>query len=102
VEALRSHRIDLLHLDGKLPGLIETILEVDHLLIENVAVSPAFQGRGLGRRLIARAEQLAASQGQTELRLYTNKMFTEMCNSTAGLATEWTGRRRLGAGPSCI
>jgi ribosomal protein S18 acetylase RimI-like enzyme len=77
VAALRNHRIDLLHLDGKLAALIETILEVDHLLIENVAVSPAFQGRGLGRRLMAHAERLAASQGRTEIRLYTNKMFAE-------------------------
>ena len=77
VAALRNHRIDLLHLDGKLAALIETILEVDHLLIENVAVSPTLQGRGLGRKLMAHAEQLAVSQGQTEIRLYTNKMFAE-------------------------
>ena len=47
----------------------------DHLLIENVAVAPAFQGRGYGRRLMAHAEQLAVSLGRTEMRLYTNKMF---------------------------
>ena len=73
--AVRDHRIDLLYLDGKLAALIETIPQSDHLLIENVAVSPAFQGRGLGRRLMAHAEGLAAGAGQTELRLYTNKMF---------------------------
>jgi ribosomal protein S18 acetylase RimI-like enzyme len=77
VQALRNHRFDLLHLDGKLVALIETILEADHLLIENVAVSPACQGRGLGRRLIAHAEQLAASHGHAEIRLYTNQMFAE-------------------------
>lgn len=73
--AVRDHRIDLLYLDGKLAALIETIPQSDHLLIENVAVSPAFQGHGLGRRLMAHAEGLAAGAGQTELRLYTNKMF---------------------------
>ena len=73
--AVRDHRIDPLYLDGKLAALIETIPQSDHLLIENVAVSPAFQGRGLGRRLMAHAEGLAAGAGQTELRLYTNKMF---------------------------
>jgi ribosomal protein S18 acetylase RimI-like enzyme len=75
-EAVRSNRIDLLHLDGVLAALIETIAEADHLLIENVAVSPAFQGRGLGRKLMAHAEQLAASAGFGEIRLYTNKLFT--------------------------
>jgi ribosomal protein S18 acetylase RimI-like enzyme len=76
-EAVRRHRIDLLHLDGVLAALIETIAEADHLLIENVAVSPAFQGRGLGRKLMAHAEQIAASAGHGETRLYTNKLFTQ-------------------------
>ena len=76
-EAVRHHRIDLLHLDGVLAALIETIAEADHLLIENVAVSPAFQGRGLGRKLMAHAEELAASAGHGETRLYTNNLFTQ-------------------------
>jgi GNAT superfamily N-acetyltransferase len=76
-EALRKHRIDLLYLDGKLAALIETISEPDHLLIENVAVSPAFQGRGLGRKLMAHAEQLAGSLGHDEIKLCTNKLFAE-------------------------
>ena len=74
-EAVRQHRIDLLYLEGALAALIETILEADHLLVENVAVSPAFQGRGLGRKLMAHAEQIAASSGYGEIRLYTNKLF---------------------------
>jgi ribosomal protein S18 acetylase RimI-like enzyme len=76
-EAVRKHRIDLLHIDGKLAALIETIDEPDHLLVENVAVSPAFQRRGLGRKLMAHAERLAASLGYREIRLYTNKLFAE-------------------------
>ena len=76
-EAVRRHRIDLLHLDGVLAALIETIAEADHLLIENVAVSPAFQGRGLGRKLMAHAEQIAAASGFGETRLYTNKLFAD-------------------------
>lgn len=76
-EAVRNHRIDLLYVGGKLTALIETILETDHLLIENVAVSPAFQGRGYGRKVMAHAEQLAASLGHGEIRLYTNKLFVE-------------------------
>jgi ribosomal protein S18 acetylase RimI-like enzyme len=73
--AVREHRIDLALLGGALAGLIETIAEPDHLLIENVAVAPAFQGRGLGRRLMAHAEQLAAEQRHGEIRLYTNARF---------------------------
>ena len=76
-EAVLKHRIDLLHLDGELAALIEMIPEEGHLLIENVAVSPRFQNRGLGRRLLAHAEHVAASLGYPEVRLYTNKAFAE-------------------------
>jgi ribosomal protein S18 acetylase RimI-like enzyme len=75
--AVREHRVDLALLADELAGLIETIEQPDHLLIENVAVAPAFQGRGLGRHLMAHAEQLALALGRTELRLYTNARFTE-------------------------
>jgi GNAT superfamily N-acetyltransferase len=77
VEALAKHRFDLLYVEGKLAALIETIAKVDHLLIENVAVSPPFQGRGLGRKVMAHAEKVAASLGFSETKLYTNKLFAE-------------------------
>ncbi len=73
--AIRDHRIDLLHIEDRLAALIETIPETDHLLIENLAVAPDFQHRGLGRRLLAHAEQAAAAQGYKTIRLYTNKLF---------------------------
>ncbi|HEY6434731.1 MAG TPA: GNAT family N-acetyltransferase, partial [Acetobacteraceae bacterium] len=70
-----KHRIDLLHVGGRLAALIEMVPETDHLLIENVAVLPGFQGRGYGCRLMAHAEMVAASLGLPEMRLYTNKLF---------------------------
>ena len=57
-EAVREHRVDLAFLDGGLAALIQTIDKGDHLVIENVAVAPAFQGHGLGRYLLAHAERL--------------------------------------------
>jgi ribosomal protein S18 acetylase RimI-like enzyme len=75
--AVRNHRFDLLYIDGTLAALIETIVEPNHLLVENVAVSPVFQGRGLGRKLMAHAETLARAAGFSELRLYTNQRFAE-------------------------
>lgn len=75
--AVRHHRFDLLFLDGVLAALIETVSRDDHLLIENVAVHPAFQGRGLGKHLMAHAEALAASLGRDLIRLYTNQRFAE-------------------------
>jgi ribosomal protein S18 acetylase RimI-like enzyme len=73
--AVQDHLIDLLHVEGELVALVETIVAADHLLIENVAVAPGFQGRGHGRRMVVHAEALAVSLGYAEVRLYTNKMF---------------------------
>lgn len=75
--AVARHRFDLLSVDGTLAALIETIRQADHLLVENVAVAPSFQGRGLGRRLMAHAEALACELGLDTIRLYTNQRFAE-------------------------
>jgi ribosomal protein S18 acetylase RimI-like enzyme len=62
--------------NGGIDALI--VLEVTDgvLLVENVAVRPDRQGRGLGRRLMAFAEFRARSLGLTALRLYTNEKMT--------------------------
>ena len=66
--AVRDYMIDLLFIDTELTALIETVSRADHLLIENLAVAPAFQGRGYGGLLLDHAEHLAASLGLPELR----------------------------------
>jgi ribosomal protein S18 acetylase RimI-like enzyme len=76
-KAVREHRFDLLYRNGNLVGLIETIPQPDHLLIENLAILPPCQGLGLGRKLMAHVERLAVAQGFAEVRLYTNKLFAE-------------------------
>jgi len=75
--AVRDHRVDMLHLDGTLAALIEMSPQTDHLLIVNVAVSPASQGRGYGRALLVHAEGVARSLGLPELRLYTSLHMTD-------------------------
>jgi ribosomal protein S18 acetylase RimI-like enzyme len=75
--AVREHLIDLLFASDELVALVECIREPDHLLIENLAVAPAQQGRGYGLRLLRHAETLARDLGYPELRLYTNKLFAE-------------------------
>lgn len=75
--AVRNHIVDMLYLDGKLAALIEMSPQADHLLIVNIAVSPAYQGRGYGRALLVYAEELALSLGLAELRLYTSVRLTE-------------------------
>jgi ribosomal protein S18 acetylase RimI-like enzyme len=73
--AVREHQIDLLYIDGQMVGLIEMIARADHLYIENVAVAPEHQGQGLGRQLLAHAEQVALARGQSDIRLLANAVF---------------------------
>jgi ribosomal protein S18 acetylase RimI-like enzyme len=73
--AVREHPIAILHVGGKMVGLIEMILQPDHLWIENVAVMPENQGRGMGRQLLAHADRIAAEAGRAEIRLLTNAAF---------------------------
>ncbi len=73
--AIDKHRIEIAYLAGKAVGVIEMDPRDDHLWIENVAVSPDHQGMGLGRQLLARAEQRAIGAKRSEVRLLTNAAF---------------------------
>jgi N-acetylglutamate synthase-like GNAT family acetyltransferase len=75
--AILTHRFDLLEREGQLVALIETVDEGDQLLIENIAVAPGLQGKGLGHVLLAHAERLAADLGCERIRLFTNQRFAE-------------------------
>jgi GNAT superfamily N-acetyltransferase len=63
--------------DGKIAGFSILIPQPGYLLLQNVAVLPAAQGRGIGARLLARAEEHARSLGLPEIQLYTNDAMTE-------------------------
>jgi ribosomal protein S18 acetylase RimI-like enzyme len=63
--------------DGDVAGFIILVAQPGYLLLENLAVLPAVQGRGIGARLLALAEERARSLGLPEIRLYTNEAMTE-------------------------
>jgi ribosomal protein S18 acetylase RimI-like enzyme len=63
--------------DDRIVGLLVLEPADDHLLLENVAVAPQAQGRGIGGRLLRLAEDLARAHGLREVRLYTNEAMTE-------------------------
>jgi GNAT superfamily N-acetyltransferase len=62
------------------------------LLVENVAVAPGRQGRGLGRLLMAFAEERARAEGLAEVVLYTNERMTENLRFYPALGFTETGR----------
>ncbi len=63
--------------DDAVVGLLVLKLEPDHLLLDNIAVSPNAQGTGVGAQLLNFAEARAHEHGRTEVRLYTNEVMTE-------------------------
>jgi N-acetylglutamate synthase-like GNAT family acetyltransferase len=73
--AVADHIIDLWEERGQLLALIEVIPASDHLLIENIAVRPDQQRKGLGDKLLHHAEELARFLGFYEIQLYTNAAF---------------------------
>ncbi|SDA96213.1 GNAT family N-acetyltransferase [Mesorhizobium qingshengii] len=74
-KAVAEHSFDLAIEEGRMVGVIETMLADDHLWIENVCVAPLAQGRGIGRLLLEQAERRAAEASRSELRLLTNGAF---------------------------
>jgi len=78
------------------PGMIILVEEPDHLWVDNVAVDPALQGQGLGRQLMAFAEDEAARLGLGELRLLTSVKMTENLALYASLGYEEYERRDEG------
>ena len=58
-------------------GYVILVPHPDHLLIENIAVDPRFQGLGIGRDLMAFAESRAQHLGLTQLRLFTHVAMVE-------------------------
>jgi GNAT superfamily N-acetyltransferase len=76
-QALRRHRAFVLEHDGTVVGAAVLIIEPERALLDNVALLPALQGRGLGRRLIAHVEEEARRLGFAALELYTHELMTE-------------------------
>ncbi len=71
-------RGDVWVLDGEPPGGFLVLVEYpNHLWVDNVAIDPPLQGKGLGRKLLSFAEEAAATRGLPELRLLTSVKMTE-------------------------
>jgi len=73
-------------------GIIVLLPRPGYLLLDNIAVAPARQGAGLGRRLLAFAEAEAVRRGYREIRLYTHQTMTENQRLYAAIGYEETGR----------
>jgi len=75
--AVAEHQMWVVEEDGRLAAVLELIPEQDYLMIENIAVVPEMQGRGMGRELMAFAEAEARRRDLPEMRLYTHETMVE-------------------------
>ena len=58
-------------------GVLVMLLYENSMLIENIAIDPAFQGHGLGSQLMTFAEQQARNAQLPSIYLYTHELMTE-------------------------
>lgn len=60
-----------------LQGVLVLVPQPEAMLLDAVAVAPVAQGRGIGRRMLAFAEQEARAAGYGVITLYTHEAMTE-------------------------
>lgn len=84
--------VDVLEEDGIVIAMIIVVARDDQSLLENVAVDPAHQGKGAGRRLIAHAEDRARAAGHGRITLYTHVTMVENRQMYAALGYSETGQ----------
>jgi ribosomal protein S18 acetylase RimI-like enzyme len=82
-----------MHDAGVLVGVLVMRPEPPALFVENLAVLPERQGRGLGRALMVFAEDHARAAGLDNVALYTNQEMTENLRFYAARGYVETGRR---------
>lgn len=58
-------------------GVVVLFPRTDYLFLENVAIHPKEQGKGLGHALMGFAERHARTANLCEIRLYTHERMTE-------------------------
>lgn len=75
--AIRHDEVWAIEADRMVAAYLVLVPGDDHLLLENIAVDPALQHRGLGRRLLRLAEDRARELGLGEIRLFTHAVMVE-------------------------
>jgi GNAT superfamily N-acetyltransferase len=90
--------------DGQVVGFAVLIARSGYLLLDNVAVLPAAQNRGIGARLLCLAEDHARRLCLREIRLNTNEAMTEnlACYARHGMSRPTGPGRTDSAGCSSV
>ena len=92
--ALAAGRLFVAADESGLGGFAVFYTREDHVHLENVAVAPDHQGKGVGRALVSYAESAARRDGVERVELYTNEKMTENLSWYPRLGYEEIGRWR--------
>jgi ribosomal protein S18 acetylase RimI-like enzyme len=76
-QVIRECEVFVAVADQEMCGVLVLAQTQEGFLLDNVAVSPKAQGRGVGRRLLQLAELRARSAGYDSIYLYTNEKMLE-------------------------
>lgn len=95
---VRDHPVWVLEIEQQLAGVLVLQHEAENMLIYSVAIAPEYQKRGLGRLLLAHAEQQARQAGYDVVRLYTNGKMEANIALYSRLGYRETGRETYPGG----
>ena len=75
--SIENHHLYIIEDNSVICGFVVFYACVNYIHLENVALDPRFQGRGLGMQMIKFVEQRARAEGYDRVELYTNAKMTE-------------------------
>lgn len=84
--------------EGEIVGLIVCEVTAEGFGVDNVAVAPSQQGRGVGRALLEHAEEAALRSGFSSIYLFTHEKMTENLARYARIGYVEFDRRAAAAG----
>jgi ribosomal protein S18 acetylase RimI-like enzyme len=76
-EVIRNSRVTVAERDQSIVGVIVMMVTDEGFLIDNVAVDPAYRGKGVGKALLTFAEAEARRAGFDSIYLYTHEKMIE-------------------------
>lgn len=75
--ALHAGNVTVVEISSGIAAFLILRSQDDHMLLENIAVAPDYQGQGLGRKLICHAQAETRKKGFERILLYTHVKMTE-------------------------
>ena len=76
-EVFRDCQVTVVEYEGEIVAVLALEVTAEGFLLDNIAIAPTHQGKGLGRALLEYAETEAHRQGFDSIYLYAQEIMTE-------------------------